>query len=203
MFDKKVKLIIPEERKVIKKRFCGKEVSLYESMTKEEILYCLDDTINIYYTNTYEKNHDAFLTPSEMYANLDILVMQLCTNIDIEGMDFETMCKIGVHDFLKDNIKNYDLMSNTLHILAIQTNIIKVLNGINNIASLDDLDYTERNLKGMLENGVPENVVNLIMAYVADNPSIANLYNSLTSEMKKDDDALEVEEGEKNVVSGE
>lgn len=191
MFDKKVTLKIPEERTTLKKRIGGREVLLYESMTEEEMIYTIQSCMSIYYDDNFTDNKDAFITPIELFANLDITVLQLCTNIDISNIRFEELCKLNIHTFLKNNIGGFALLEEAVLVGVQHIHTMKMLEGIDHIASIDEVQQTEENLKDMIENGVPENVRELMMAQIAENPGMVELFEKLVSMPKDNTDGLD------------
>lgn len=176
MFEEKVELKIPTTRISKKKRFGGREVLMYESVTQSEILYCVSSGLETYSKSTFEDDSDAFVTPVELYANVDIALAQLCTNIDVESIDFDGYCALGLHEFLKENLDGYDIIEKAIIIGVQHIHTVKMLEGLDHIASIDELEETEGNVRDMVENGIPENVRDLVLAKIADDPSITKFY---------------------------
>lgn len=181
MFDKKVTLTIPEDRKVIKKRIGGKEIEMYDYILESEILYCLRETLDLYTQDTFTMDKSVYTTPIELYANMDILVIQLCTNIDISNIAFDEMCKLGVHEFLEKNLKGYGTLKNAVAIGVQHIHTIKILEIIGKMATIDELEETTKELSDIMENGLPDNVRDLVMVQIAENPQIAEVFNNLTN----------------------
>lgn len=187
MFKEKVLLSIPEKRDVAIKVLAGRRIKIYKYMSKEEVLYCVKESIKIYEEDTFNGETDMFVTPTELVANTDIMVTQLCTNIDVQNLDFGTMCQIGLHDFLKANIIGYSIVEDVVRTCVQHIHTAKLLEGIGNFATEDNLKKAEDNLGDMLKTGAPENVKDLIMAQIANNPAIADVYKNLDKDIEKEE----------------
>lgn len=185
MFDKKVTLTIPEERKVLKKRIGGREIQIYDSLTNDEIVFCVNESLKLYNQDTFEEDVDMNITPVELYANLDILVLQVATNVDVTDFDFEIMCGLGIHDFLKNNIKGYSLIESAIIVGVQHVHTCKMLEGIEHIATIDELEETTENFDKMIKDGIPENVKDLVMANMVENPALQKIYDELNSMVLK------------------
>ncbi len=189
MFKEKVLLTIPEQKEVVGKMFGGRKIKIYKTISKEEIKYCIDEAMKIYQSDTFGDNKDMYITPVELLMNIDMLVTQLCTNIDTQNLDISAMCNLGLHDFLKKNITNYSIIEQAMNISVQHIHTMKLLEGIGKFVSTEDIETSETKLKEMLENGVPENVRDLIMAQVVNDPAVAKLFSKLSDFDKKNDDA--------------
>lgn len=187
MFEEKVELIIPKERKVLNKVFGGKKVNVYETLTQQEILLCLSNSLSAYNTSTFMEDGDIFVTPVELYANVDITLAQLCTNIDMTNFSFDDYCAVGLHEFLKNNVKGYDIIEQSVRIGVQHIHTIKMLEGLDHVATIDELEQTEGNVRDMLDNGIPENVRDLVMAKIADDPSIGKFYEEFNKAILGDE----------------
>jgi hypothetical protein len=183
MFDKKVSLEIPDERKIIKKRIGGKEIQMYDAIEENEIILAVGQALSSYSKDTFQNDKDMYLTPIELYANLDILITQLCTNIDVENFDFNSMCSLGLHDFLKKNLKGYSIAENAVKIGVQHVHTYKTLEVLDHVASIDELEENEEKLKILLEDGIPENVRDLILAQLVDSPSVGKFYDEFNAAM--------------------
>lgn len=185
MFEQKITLKIPEERVVRKKRFGGREILMYESMTESEMVYCMKEIISIYYNDNFISNEDSFVTPLELFSNLDILALQLCTNVDVTNIGFEELLSLDAHRFLKNGLSGFSELEKSAMIGVQHVHTMKMLEGLDHIASIDELEETEENVKEMLKNGPPENVRDLVLSKLADDPSIAKFYEEFNTVLKE------------------
>lgn len=188
MFDKKVTLKIPEERTVRKKRLGGKEILMYEYMTEAEMVYCMKETISIYYNDNFVANEDAFITPLELFSNLDILALQLCTNVDIADIAFEELLALDAHKFLKNSLGGFEELEKSVMIGVQHVHTMKMLEGLDHVASIDDIEQSMTDVQSILEDGAPEQVKDLLMTQIANNPILSDFYNKVAEIKEREEE---------------
>ena len=65
---------------------------------------------------------------------------------------------------------------------------MKMLEGLDHVASIDDIEQSMTDVQSILEDGAPEQVKDLLMTQIANNPILSDFYNKVAEIKEKEEE---------------
>ena len=150
------------------------EIEIKPWIEADEALYIISDVLEKTRQNILNKSDDHIVLYWAI-AQMNMLIAQFATNIDLEDVDIESLGKTGIFKLLEENVTNYNMIKDMVIVgLEMLFNGL-ILDKLSDVASLDDLENANDKIeKYMTSNENSDKVKSLIEVMLANNPRLAS-----------------------------